>query len=152
MAQRGRKNKPVALRVLEGNKSKRSIPLELEAPKGRPICPDFLSDYAKEEWAAVIPILEEMGVLAVCDKAGLAVYCDAYGLFRKACEDAKNEPLTITTKTGNVIQNPIIGTKNAARDAMFKAATEFGLTPSSRARLGGKREASDDPIDREYFN
>lgn len=50
--------------------------------------------------------------------------------------------LVIQTTNGNVVQNPLVGIKNAARQNMMKAAQQFGLTPSSRVgldtlRLGG---------------
>jgi P27 family predicted phage terminase small subunit len=44
--------------------------------------------------------------------------------------------LVMFTTNGNIIQNPMVGTANTAmRDAM-KYAAEYGLTPSSRVRLG----------------
>jgi P27 family predicted phage terminase small subunit len=152
MGQSGPKPRPPALRLLQGNRSKRPITPELKAPPGRPECPDFLDDYAREEWAAIVPVLEKMGILAICDKALLCVYCDAYGTFRKACEDAKGQGLTLKTKTGNTIQNPILGTRNAARNEMFRALTELGLSPSARARLGGTSGGAKDPIEAKYFS
>lgn len=43
--------------------------------------------------------------------------------------------LVIQTTNGNVVQNPLVGIKNAARQNMSKAAQQFGLTPSARVGL-----------------
>ena len=47
MAQRGRKPKPTAVKVLEGNPGKRS--LNTAEPKKAPRCPSWLEDEAKKE-------------------------------------------------------------------------------------------------------
>ena len=51
MAQRGRKPKPTALKVLEGNPGKRPLNLFEPTPEDKmPECPDWLEDEAKAEW------------------------------------------------------------------------------------------------------
>lgn len=51
MAQRGRKPKPTAVKVLEGNPGKRSLnTAEPKPEKKAPRCPSWLEDEAKKEW------------------------------------------------------------------------------------------------------
>ena len=51
MAQRGRKPKPTAVKVLEGNPDKRSLnTAEPKPEKKAPRCPSWLEDEAKKEW------------------------------------------------------------------------------------------------------
>ena len=64
MAQRGRKPKPTALKVLEGNPGGR--PLNLNEPKPvkkAPRCPSWLEDEAKKEWKRMGKVLEQLGLL-----------------------------------------------------------------------------------------
>ena len=44
--------------------------------------------------------------------------------------------LTQETKQGNLIQSIDLGIANRASDIMSKLESEFGMTPSSRARMG----------------
>jgi phage terminase small subunit len=41
----------------------------------------------------------------------------------------------IKTKSGNVIQNPLVGTANKAMSDMARYAAELGMTPTARARV-----------------
>lgn len=51
VAQRGRKPKPTAVKVLEGNPGKRSLNTgEPKPEKKAPRCPSWLEEEAKEEW------------------------------------------------------------------------------------------------------
>jgi P27 family predicted phage terminase small subunit len=43
--------------------------------------------------------------------------------------------LVIQTTNGNVVQNPLVGIKNTARQNCLKVAQSFGLTPSARVGL-----------------
>ena len=51
MAQRGRKPKPTAVKVLEGNPGKRQLnPFEPQPGKRAPQCPEWLNEEAKKEF------------------------------------------------------------------------------------------------------
>ena len=56
--------------------------------------------------------------------------------------DELTSGLMIKTTNGNAIQNPLIGTANKAARDMVRYASEFGLTPSARARVGLNAEAA----------
>ena len=62
MATRGRKPKPTALKVLEGNPGKRPMNMnEPVPPKGTVKCPAWLEPEAKKEWKRLASSLEAMG-------------------------------------------------------------------------------------------
>jgi len=120
-----------------GNEDARPVP--------RPMPPDHLGAYGLEEWERVVEDLLHLGILQRVDASALAAYCQAYDLWkaasvefqirRKALGD-KNAMLE-TTKSGNIIQAPIIGVLNTARREMIRIGAEFGMTPSGRAGLHG---------------
>ena len=61
---RGRKPKPTALKLLEGNPGKRRINgSEPKPPASRPTCPAHLSPSAKAEWKRLAEALNRIGLL-----------------------------------------------------------------------------------------
>ena len=79
MAQRGRKPKPTAVKVLEGNPGKRSLNTNEPKPvKKAPRCPAWLEDEAKKEWKRMAKQMEQLGILTEIDMAAFAGYCQAY--------------------------------------------------------------------------
>lgn len=88
MATRGRKPKPTALKLLEGNPGKRQ--LNMNEPrltqKIPPECPDWLEEEAQAEWNRLSETLFEMGILTDLDVAPFAAYCQAYARWREAEE------------------------------------------------------------------
>lgn len=142
----GRKRKPTNLTVLEGNPGKRKIKTEPQPPPGLPEPPGHLDAYALEEWNRVAEGLSVMRIFTVVDCAALAAYCNAYSRWRTAEEQIKRRiekangdklaGLIDKTSNGNIIQNCLIGIANKAAGDMVRFASEFGMTPSARARLG----------------
>ena len=73
MAQRGRKPKPTAVKVLEGNPGKRSLNTNEPKPvKKAPRCPAWLEDEAKKEWKRMAKQMEQLGILTEID---MAAFC-----------------------------------------------------------------------------
>ncbi|NLD95616.1 MAG: phage terminase small subunit P27 family, partial [Synergistaceae bacterium] len=80
MATRGRKPKPTALKLLEGDRGKGRRPLnknEPIPPEGAIKCPSWLLPEAKKEWKRLAPALEAMRVLTVADLKAFEGYCQA---------------------------------------------------------------------------
>jgi len=144
MAPRGRPPKPAHLKLVEGNPGKGRIGKEPKPRSVIPTPPDDLGGLAKEEWRRIAPELQAMGLLHDCDRSTLVSYCQAwerwyiaYRLLTKLREeDPETGGLIITTSTGNVIQHPAVGIANKAAKEMLGFASELGLTPVARARLG----------------
>jgi P27 family predicted phage terminase small subunit len=133
----GRKPKPTALRIAEGNPGKRPINDREPTPEvGEPDCPEHLHGDAREEWRRIVPLLLDLGLLSRVDRSALACYCVAWGRHLAAEKQlSRNGRLTVETENGNAIPNPLIGISNTAAKLAHKFLIEFGLTPSTRSRL-----------------
>jgi P27 family predicted phage terminase small subunit len=104
--------------------------------------PCFLDEYAVEEWNRLAPGLHRIGILNEGDSGPFAAYCKSYSLWRRAeeslAEKSKHNTdlgMVQVTKSGNIIQHTLLGVANKAAADMVRYASEFGLTPSARARL-----------------
>lgn len=156
MAPRGPKPKPTSLKLLSGTARKHRLNLnEPKVPPSIPDAPDHLSGEAQVEWARVTAEMANMGILSRLDRGTLAAYAQAYGrwvaaeraLARMAERDAVTAGIVIRTKSGNAIQNPLVGAANKAMADMVRYAAEFGMTPSSRTRVSAwEDDDSDNPF------
>ena len=153
MATRGRKPKPTALKILEGNPGKRPLnENEPIPPKGSVKCPSWLEPEAKKEWKRLAPSLEAMGVLTQVDLTAFAGYCQAYARWREAEEFLSQHGSIFKTPSGYVQQVPQVSIAQQNLKIMQSFCSEFGLTPATRARIiaagGGKEvDISDDPME-----
>ena len=137
MAVRGRKPKPTALKVLEGNPGHRPLNKKEPMLKGRlPRCPDWLEDDAKKEWKRLGKVLAEMGMLTNLDMMAFAGYCQAYARWKGAEE--------FITQHGQVPQVAIAQTN---LKIMLKFCEQFGLTPSARSRIVGEENGAEKETD-----
>lgn len=164
---KGRKPKPTALHVLNGNPSKIKD-LGKNEPKPIPIapkCPTWLHKNAKKEWKRIAPQLERLGLLTQVDMAALAAYCESWAQYREAIEFIHKKgsayPIWEREVDGSIKyddrgqpilrymqQWPQVSIANKALQNIKAFGTEFGLTPSSRGRLEvpGASEG-DDPME-----
>jgi len=154
MATRGRKPKPTALKVLEGNPGKRPMNVnEPIPPMGAVKCPMWLLPEAKKEWKRLAASLEAMGVLTMADLMAFAGYCQAYARWREAEEFITQHGSIFKTPSGYVQQVPQVSIAQQNLKIMQSFCTEFGLTPACRARIiaagGGTDDAlTNDPMER----
>ena len=135
MATRGRKPKPTALKLLEGNPGNR--PLNTAEPRstGVPDCPDWLEDEAKAEWERMSAVLENMGMLTDMDMVAFAGYCQAYARWREAEEFLSQHGSIVRTPNGYLQQVPQVSIAQTNLKIVLKFCEQFGLTPSSRSRI-----------------
>ena len=121
MAQRGRKPKPTAVKMLEGNPGKRSLNTgEPKPEKKAPRCPAWLEDEAKKEWKRMAKQLEHLGILTEIDMAAFAGYCQAYARWKEAEEFITQHGTIVKTPSGYWQQVPQVS---------------IALTPSARSRI-----------------
>lgn len=142
---RGRKNKPTALKQLEGNPGKRA--LNNQEPKPDvviPECPDHLQGEARKEWNRITTELYTLGILTNIDRAALALYCAAWADYLYASNRVDEEGDVITSIKGGKYQNPWVGIKTSAMDRVLRIAAEFGMTPASRARIKVDKPSEED--------
>ncbi len=150
MGTRGRKPKPTALKVLEGNPGKR--PLNENEPKPEkkaPKCPAWLEPEAKKEWRRMSKILLELGILTEIDTSAFAGYCQAYARWKEAEEFLTKHGTIFKTPSGYIQQVPQVSIAQTYLKIMKDFCTEFGLTPSARSRIhaGTAKGETDDPME-----
>lgn len=150
MATRGRKPKPTALKILEGNPGHRPIQKEpdfgvslLKPVKG-------LSKEAKKEWRRVAKILHSAGITTQADLTAMRMYISSFEKWVTAKEKAKIE--TLTTDKGYEYANPYIAIERQYFKQLKEILVEFGLTPSSRARLHVTPAEEEDLEESEFAN
>lgn len=135
----GRKPLPTALKILRGNPGKR--PLSPNEPKPTPkklTCPRHLDASARTEWRRITKELYAMGLVCEVFRTGLAAYCTLYSSYVQACEAiAKTGSVLQNKETKKFYKNPFVTIRNEALRDMRSYLSEFGMTPSSLARVGG---------------
>lgn len=136
MAQRGRKPKPTAVKVLEGNPGKRSLNTREPQPKMKaPQCPEWLEEEARVEWKRMAEQMEHLGILTEIDMAAFAGYCQAYARWKEAEEFISRHGTIVRTPSGYWQQVPQVSIAQTYLKIMNKFCEQFGLTPSSRSRI-----------------
>ena len=100
-----------------------------------PLAPKHLSDHAKAEWRRVMPGLIERGIITAGDLSGIENYCIAAGAVKQIA-DAMAGLAVPDLKLG--------GLQIRYAQTARQLAAEFGLTPTSRARVGGVSADDDD--------
>jgi P27 family predicted phage terminase small subunit len=140
---RGRRPKPTRLKVLTGNPGKR--PLTAGEPRPEPAipeCPPELGPVARKEWDRLATALASLKILTALDRAALAAYCNAYGLWAEATEAIQKYGTMVKSPSGYPIQSPYVSIANRQAEIMMRIASEFGFTPASRSRISA-------PVERE---
>lgn len=132
---RGRKPKPVDLRVLHGAAVDRAREEQPTPRRVLPRCPDNLQGVAADKWHKLARELYDAGLLTAIDKDALATYCVVYARWVEAEEQISRTGTVLKTKDGNIIQNPYLSIANRCIDQLSKLEAEFGMTPSSRTRV-----------------
>ncbi|WAH44514.1 phage terminase small subunit P27 family [Alicyclobacillus fastidiosus] len=165
MVNLGRKAIPVHLQLLNGNKSrltKKEIEQRAMAEKSlRPRAdnirpPTWLDSVAKKEFKRIAKELQELELLTNVDVNALAAYCDAYADYVECTRIIREEGLLVeyTNKAAetNKVPHPLLTKKKQLHDQMRSLSLEFGLTPSSRAKLAmPKVEKSERSEEEELF-
>jgi P27 family predicted phage terminase small subunit len=138
---RGRKPTPSRLHELRGDPGKRHRSRDGEPrpnvlEKVGPV-PGHLNDLAKAEYRRIMKEQVGLRMITPSDRASMAGYCSAYATYVESDERLKTEPWTTTTARGGSRPNPLFKIRDDALKLMNKFASEFGLTPSARARVKG---------------
>ena len=150
-ANSGRRPKPTALKIIEGNRGRRPLnDLEPQPEAGAPECPGWLHKWAKEMWEWVVPQLEVMGIIGRCDIVDLVALCQSWARWRQAEELLDTEGLTyqslimldnegkpVSADAAKILmkEHPASKIANRERTACMRAASNLGLTPTMRAKL-----------------
>lgn len=146
---RGRKPVPEKIKRMAGNPGKRKIRPDLPAPSGVPPMPKRLmvEPVAVEKWRELVPILTELGTLTLADGEALATLCEVYAATQTCLLELRSGGPVIRTDLGGVKPNPAGPLYRGLVSLQASLMSEFGLTPTSRARLGGKQETPQDELE-----
>ncbi len=142
----GPKPQPTALKLLKGET--RTERLNQNEPKPIAIAPDppeYITGKALEVWRELSPKLERLGILTEIDFLAFSALCIEWA-----------EYIKLRTMEGETVQTFESGAKQVAPEVsishkcltqLMKLFGEFGLTPSSRARLSISPQDDDDDME-----
>lgn len=119
---------------------KPAVSPDAEALTKAPPVPAHLSTWAKAEWRRIMPQLIARRIITRADLAGVENYCIAAGAVRQIAEIMGTMPVPDLKLGGLQIRYA-----QTAR----QLAAEYGLTPTSRARIGagtGDGDDTDNPL------
>ena len=144
---RGRTPKPVQLSKLSGDR-RAMARNPLEMPFAVPVSPAWLSDEAKNEWDEIVPVLARMRVISEADKIAIAQLADALSRWKHIGANIKKSggyAHPIKDRNGVTVglrRNPMVSMHIEYGLVVQKLLSQFGMTPSARARLteDGKEE------------
>ena len=141
----GRKPLPTALKVLRDNPGRRPLNENEPQPEVRlPIAPAHLSDAARREWRRAGKLLVQQGLMTDLDRAALTAYCVAYARWME-CEKQIRENGVLMVEKGVPVVSPYLIVANKAMEQMRVMMLEFGMSPSSRSRVGsGQQEPEEE--------
>lgn len=145
---RGRRPKPSRMKVLTGNPGKRRLNAAEPMPEPMvPDCPPELGPVARREWDRLAAELGALRILTTLDRAMLAAYCNAYGLWAEAIEAIQKYGTMVKSPSGYPIQSPYVAIANRQAEIMMRIASEFGFTPASRSRISKPVKSEPDLLD-----
>lgn len=149
-----RKPKPTALKVVSGTTRGKAT----EAARARlsgTTPPAFLSDRAAQHWPELADLLADMAVLTDGDKTALGLLCETLCEWIEAGQTIAQHGATYeaVTEAGAVMHraHPAVAQRADAARRVQSLLSEFGLTPSARAKLQGLPDLPGDDPAKEYF-
>jgi P27 family predicted phage terminase small subunit len=132
---RGRKPKPAALRLLEGNPGRRPIRDEPQPRYGAPARPRSLDVEARREWDRLAPEMARLKLLTVLDASLFTVYCAVYSHWLSCEKVISEQGMTQTSARGIVRIRPEARLALRYADQLRGIVSDFGMNPTSRTRL-----------------
>ena len=127
----------------------RMNPNEPQSPLAIPPVPTWLSEDGQKSFIELSIMLHDMSVLTQADELSLTLLCDAYGDYNQAKEviNTLGPTQDVTSREGHTksIQRPEVIIANQAFVRVFQLLKEFGLTPSSRAKVNAIENQANTP-------
>jgi P27 family predicted phage terminase small subunit len=105
---------------------------------------------AVEKWNEFVPILSGLGTLTTADGEALATLCEVYAATQACLMELRASGPVMHTDLGGVKPNPAGPLYRGLVSLQASLMGEFGLTPTSRTRLGAKEEKPTDEVE-EFF-
>ena len=134
---------PDKLKIIKGSLREHRLNKDQPIIDGKaPKAPDYLDDYAKEEWVKIVDILERRGTIDRGDEWGLAQLCLQLGKVRRFAERKKALLESGEADDGQV--DYCDSRINTASEYIRKWLPAYGLTQESihktKSLLGDKKE------------
>ena len=122
---------------------------EPNLPSVIPPIPTWLSEDGQKAFSELSTLLHDMSVLTQADELALTLLCDAYSEYKNAKEvvNQLGATMEVTSREGNSksVIRPEVQIANQSFVRVFQLLKEFGLTPSSRAKVNAIENASTTP-------
>lgn len=152
MGRRGPQKKPTRLKKFHGTARRQDLERREPNPTPKaPKCPGWLPKEAKKKWRELAPEMERLGLLTMVDGLTFSMLLLHWSVAVDAAKTMKAEGITSEDERGLSRKHPLA---QILRDnsVMFRAyAAEFGLSPSTRARLDLPAPDEHDEIMEKYF-
>jgi len=116
---------------------KPSLSVDTDALTKAPLVPRYLAPHAKTEWRKIMPQLIGRRIITKADLAGVEAYCVAVGAVRQIAD---------TMTAGGLPDLRLGGLQIRYMQTARQLAAEYGLTPTSRARIGADTSDDDDEV------
>ncbi len=146
---RGRPRTPTVMKIASGAARVNPGRIRDDEPKqlsDEPVCPDHLNEIEREAWEQLATVLRGMGMLSASYQQAMEIHCEAYYGYRTAREQVEEygqvnigRDLHGNTK---IHSNPMSAELHKYRAAVRASLSEFGLGPSSKAKVGAAAEES----------
>lgn len=146
---RGRKPKPTHLHLVNGNPGKRARNKKEPKPqRGIPTPPEHLSKEALAVWGQFAARLDSMGVITHADGPALEELTETYAevVYHRHLLDTTSYTQIVVDQQGNKrrVNSPVFIQYSDAAKRLRMLMVEFGLTPSSRARVNANPDERED--------
>ena len=145
---KGKKPIPTNLKVLKGTdrpcRIRKDEPL-VDCDNVAP--PPELSQAGLKHWDNLVKQLTDAGVMSNLDVQALGMYCETYARWADANAQIQEHGPIVVSKNGYPTQSPYLQIVNKTFDQLKAMLVEFGMTPSSRTRIGSTKVEKADPVD-----
>lgn len=155
MGARGFPPKPTALRILEGNPSRK--PFNVKEPKPKVLQnlepPEEFTDLQKKIWNSITTEMVRIGLVTEIDYYVVHRYCVFAAEFIETSRRITPENSVIPHrgedgKIRYITYNPLISMRNEASRQMGRLEQSLGISPSARSRIViGLRDRLENGID-----
>ena len=130
---------PTKIHQLHGNPSGKTFRKDEPKPPVKiPKPPIKLSKIARRQWKYIVPLLEELGVLAEIDGAALAAYCQTFQQWTDLEDVMKADDALAPDDENKLSLRDKLSVGRSLiqiRNQMRMMLAEFGMTPASRGRV-----------------
>ena len=139
-----RPKKPIEKAIAEGYRRDRVNFAFPVPPDGEIKPPARLGKEALKKWNEAFPLLVKMGVMTTADVDALALYCETFEIYLKAKDDINKNGFEVCSDSGAVKTSPSVAVLKDTSTLMLRILSEFGFTPSSRAKVKSTQDKSTD--------